>query len=289
MAKNLERFYALAEEIIAMPDVEPRSLTLPDRWMLSRLQEHIEATTKALEAFETRRAVQHAFFLLMNDLHRYMKRAERADSRAYVLKRVLEVWLRLLAPFTPHVCEELWHRMDLPGFVSIAEWPVVDERFVDKKAEFIEDYIARVVDDIAEIQRAIGAGKLSRICLYVAQDWKRRVYRMALERAAAGKLEVGELIKTAIRELEPKPPASDLASYVQLVVKELRAMPADRLKILGSVEIDELQVLREAADFIGKQFGVSEVNVFRADDPARYDPRGRSKLAVPMRPAIFVE
>ncbi len=289
MVKNLERFYALAEEIIALPDVEPKSLTLPDRWMLNRLQEHIEATTKALEAFETRRAVQHAFFLLMNDLHRYLKRAPQTDSRAYVLKRVLDVWLRLLAPFVPHVCEELWHKMGRSGFVSVAEWPAVDERFIDKEAEFIEDYIAQVVDDIAEILRVIGTERPSRICLYVAQDWKQRVYRMALERAMAGKLEVGDLIKTALKELEPKPPASELASYAQLVTKELRTTPSDRLRILSSVEIDELQVLREAADFIGKQFGASEVNVFRADDPARYDPRGRSKLAAPMRPAIFVE
>jgi len=31
------------------------------------------------------------------------------------------------------------------------------------------------------------------------------------------------------------------------------------------------------------------VQVFRADDAKRYDPQDRARLAVPLRPAIFVE
>ncbi len=65
-------------------------------------------------------------------------------------------------------------------------------------------------------------------------------------------------------------------------------MPDERLAELEEVELDEYGVLYEASGFLGKQFG-AQVKVFKADDQARYDPQDRAKLAVPLRPAIFVE
>jgi len=289
MVKNLERFHALAEEITALPKVERPSLTLPDRWMLSRLQEQVRAATEALEAFETRKAVQHIFFSLMQDLRWYMKRAKEDASRAYVLRQVLDSWVRLLAPFAPHTCEELWHRIGRTGFVSAADWPTVQEKLIDKTAEFAEDYLGRVVEDIGEVLGVIRVERPSRICLYVAQDWKWRAYRMALERVRGGKVEIGELIRTTTKELGLRLHAADLAEYIQRIVQELRAMSQEQLLTLAGAEIDELQVLADAAEFIRKQFGVGMVQVFRADNQARYDPRDRARLAAPLRPAIYVE
>jgi len=289
MVKNLERFYTLAEGILALSEVERPSLTQPDRWMLSRLQEHVRAATEALEAFETRKAVQHVFFSLMQDLRWYMKRAEGDGSRAYVLRQVLDVWVRLLAPFAPHACEELWHRMGKAGFVSAADWPMVQEKLVDKAAEFAEDYLGRVVEDIGEVLGVVRIERPSRVCLYVAQDWKWQAYRMAIEWVRGGKVEIGELIRAATKELGLRLYAVDLAKYVQRVVQELRAMSQEQLATLAATEIDELQVLADAAEFIRKQFGVGMVQVFKADDQARYDPQDRARLAVPLRPAIYVE
>jgi len=289
MVKNLERFYALAEGILALPEIERPSLTQPDRWMLSRLQEHVLAATEALEAFETRKAVQHVFFSLMQDLRWYMKRVKGDGSRAYVLRQVLDVWVRLLVPFAPHTCEELWHRMGKSGFVSSADWPTVHEKLIDKTAEFAEDYLGRVVEDIGEVLGVIRVERPTRICLYVAQDWKWQAYRVALERVRGGKVEIGELIRTATKELGLRLYAADLAKYMQHVVQELRAMSQEQLATIAAAEIDEQHVLADAAEFIRKQFGVEMVQVFKADDRARYDPQDRARLAVPLRPAIYVE
>jgi hypothetical protein len=66
-------------------------------------------------------------------------------------------------------------------------------------------------------------------------------------------------------------------------------MPEKDLQTLRSVEVDELHALMEAADFIREQLNAEEVNVFKADDKVRYDPQDRARLAVPLRPAIYVE
>jgi len=289
MMKNLERFYALAEGILVMPEVERPSLTLPDRWMRSRLQEHIRAATEALDSFETRKAVQHVFFSLMQDLRWYTKRVKEGGSKSYVLKQVLDAWVRLLAPFAPHTCEELWHRMGRNGFVFAADWPRVDDKMVDMMAEFSEDYLLRVIEDLGEVLSVVKLEKPNRICLYVAQDWKWQAYRMAIERVRGGKVDMGELIRTATKELGIRQYAAELAKFMQHIVQELRGMSQEQLATLATAEIDELQVLVDSAGFMIKQFGVKMVQVFKADEQARYDPQDRARLAVPLRPAIYVE
>lgn len=39
----------------------------------------------------------------------------------------LSVLTRLLCPFAPHICEEMWERIGGKGFCSVAEWPAYDE------------------------------------------------------------------------------------------------------------------------------------------------------------------
>lgn len=47
-----------------------------------------------------------------------------------------KVLLRLLCPFAPHLCEELWEKTGETGFCSLAKWPEYDEsKCVDKSIE----------------------------------------------------------------------------------------------------------------------------------------------------------
>lgn len=49
----------------------------------------------------------------------------RCDKR-----EVLEPLAVLIAPFAPHIAEELWHQMGHEGSVCDAQWPVCDERYL---------------------------------------------------------------------------------------------------------------------------------------------------------------
>ena len=102
-------------------------------------------------------------------------------------------------------------------------------------------------------------------------------------------MDIGKLLKTVEKELGLRIQKADLAKYLQRTVQELRKMPEQELETIASTAVDELQILKEAADFIRSEFGVSEVQVFRADDQMRYDPQNRAILSVPLRPAIYLE
>ena len=48
-------------------------------------------------------------------------------EKGSITKEQLLVFVRLLCPYAPHLCEEIWEQMGQSGFCSEAEWPVWDE------------------------------------------------------------------------------------------------------------------------------------------------------------------
>jgi len=53
-----------------------------------------------------------------------------------VLKEATEALVRLLSPFAPHMCEELWEALGHPGGIVAAGWPAFDEA-VAKASEIV--------------------------------------------------------------------------------------------------------------------------------------------------------
>jgi leucyl-tRNA synthetase len=59
-----------------------------------------------------------------------------ATTSGGLTKSQAERFTRLLAPFAPHMAEELWHKLDMPGLVSLAAWPRYDEALLrDEQVE----------------------------------------------------------------------------------------------------------------------------------------------------------
>jgi leucyl-tRNA synthetase len=50
-----------------------------------------------------------------------------ATSAGGLTKSQAERFARLLAPFAPHMAEELWHKLGMPGLISVAPWPRYDD------------------------------------------------------------------------------------------------------------------------------------------------------------------
>jgi leucyl-tRNA synthetase len=197
-------FAAKVEEIkgskLDLSNIEEVELTRTiDLWMISQLNEHIKKSTEALEVFQTRQALQDSLFLLKKDVDHYLYRVKHlldAQDPAiiYVLSTVLEAWIRLLAPFTPHTSEELWSTYGGEGFVSEAAWPVADETKVSPEIEKSEDLVENIIKDIAHIKQMVG-DEIEKVHIYLAPDWKWDLYKIADE---VGKPDIGQIMGRAI-------------------------------------------------------------------------------------------
>ncbi|PTX64812.1 leucyl-tRNA synthetase [Melghirimyces profundicolus] len=64
-----------------------------------------------------------AIMELVNGIHSYPKEADRGTLAEAIEKTVI-----LLAPFVPHITEELWHRLGREGSIHEQPWPRHDEK-----------------------------------------------------------------------------------------------------------------------------------------------------------------
>jgi leucyl-tRNA synthetase len=257
-----------------------------EKWLFSRLQQRIGEVTQNLEELKTRTALEIALFEVWNDFRWYIRRKGKTDVKA--VREALEVWLRLLAPFAPYVCEELWSATGKKNFISLAEWPRLNEAKVDVLAEERENLLIDLVEDTLNVLKATKI-KPSRISYYTAAGWKWRVYRRVMEKAVTGEVKVNEVMKELAKDSTLRENMKAVASFVPKVLKALSKLPSERKKRLASFEIsNEKEFIESALDFLEERFN-AKAAVYGEEDKARYDPKQRAALAIPGQPAIYIE
>ena len=91
----------------------------PSAEAMKSLHKLIKKVTFDIEHFSYNTSVS-AFMICVNELN-----AMKCTSR-----QVYHDLVVVLAPFAPHICEELWHAMGEEGTVCDARWPQYDEKYL---------------------------------------------------------------------------------------------------------------------------------------------------------------
>ncbi|WP_302984085.1 leucine--tRNA ligase [uncultured Muribaculum sp.] len=91
----------------------------PTRESLKSLHKLIKKVTADIEAFSYNTSVA-AFMICVNELGQ-----QKCRNRA-----ILEQLIVILAPFAPHISEELWHTLGHNTTVCDAQWPLYDEKYL---------------------------------------------------------------------------------------------------------------------------------------------------------------
>jgi valyl-tRNA synthetase len=138
--------------------------SLPERWILSRLNSTIDSVTKSITNYDIDEACRAIYEFFWNDycdwfleLSKASLRSEDAETKAraqFVLHHVLESSLRLLHPLMPFITEEIWQA--LPGAgetIMYAQYPTVDSSLVNSLAERA---MGAVIESIRAIRNARG-------------------------------------------------------------------------------------------------------------------------------------
>jgi valyl-tRNA synthetase len=146
---NIGRFILaqLPPNVLPVRDLPPGTLTLADRWILSRLQATVREATSDLEQFRLDDAARTCFDFAWGHLADWYVEAVKlrlqagdadAATAQSVLAECFDTVLRLLHPVVPFITEELWQK--LPGRVpddllALAAWPIPDGRWDDASAD----------------------------------------------------------------------------------------------------------------------------------------------------------
>jgi leucyl-tRNA synthetase len=260
--------------------------TVLERWLQSKLQRRIKEVTASLDELKTRTALQVALFETWNDLRWYIQR--KGDTEAKELAEAVKAWIKMLAPFAPFICEELWSKTDGAGFISVAQWPMCNEAKIDIAAEEQENLVIDVIEDTSNILKAMKITP-NRICYYTTAPWKRQVYLEILSRSLAGDVKINELMKHFAIDKDLKSHMKDIAGVVPRIIKALTKLSGERkANMLNIKGLDEKAILDGAVGFLKERFK-AEVSVYSETDEKRHDPKSRAAMSMPNQPAIYIE
>ena len=145
----LNRVYRLVDELkdIAKSEATLGELTKEDKAMRFTINATLKKVTEDLnEKFGFNTAIS-ALMELINEMYKYKELETRNDA---VIKEGIETIVTIIAPFAPHIGEELWAMIGKSGSIFDIAWPKYDE------AALVKDEVEVVVQINGKVR-----GKLS--------------------------------------------------------------------------------------------------------------------------------
>ena len=118
--KGCKRFL---ERVAGLTDIMTDASADPD--MEVKFHKAIKKVTADIEAMKFNTAIA-CLMTLINDIY----------TAGSISRDDLVIFIKLLCPFAPHLCEEMWESVGGEGFLSLSKWPEYDEtKTVESKVE----------------------------------------------------------------------------------------------------------------------------------------------------------
>lgn len=286
--ERLERIYDMC---VQFTKKDSAKLELEDRWILSKLQHVVENTTNAMDKLRVREALHNIIYSMDQDIQWYLKRAtakERSnDSISGVVRQVLDARVRMLAPFAPFVSEEMWEALGNDRSVMLASWPKFDETKVNFVADESETLIINLLADAHNITK-VTKMKPKKVFIYTATSWKWNAYMKVLSMVMQGKTNFGEIMKQLVGDTSTSK-VKETPEIVKHMIDDILSDPLNSRQRKAKLDfIDEVQIFEDARSFLRKELAAN-IAIYREDDSSKVDPKNKSKVARPYKPALYME
>ncbi|KRG13325.1 valine--tRNA ligase [Virgibacillus soli] len=158
--------------------------SVADKWILTRLNDTIDAVTKLAEKYEfgeVGRALYNFiwddfcdWYIEMAKLPLYGEDETAKKMTRSVLAHVLDQTLRLLHPFMPFITEEIWQHLPHKGeSITVSQWPTVDTRYTDHEAANEMKLLMDIIRSVRNIRAEVNTPMSKQIKLLLkAKDEK---------------------------------------------------------------------------------------------------------------------
>jgi valyl-tRNA synthetase len=269
---NAVRFALLNGARVPSGALDPAALSVPDRWILSRLSAVIAEVDRQFEDFEFGKICDSLYHFAWDEVFDwYLELAKvpltsddqaAADTTRQVLGFVLDQLLRLLHPVMPFVTEELWIALTGEESVMVSSWPAFS--FTDQTAEAEISSVMRLVTEIRRFRSDQGLRPSQRVAARLA--------------GIEGTPLAGD--EGRIRSLlRLNPPGADFTASASIEVEGITA----ELDVAGVIDVaaerrrmeKDLAAARAEAEQAARKLGNAE---FTAKAPAAVVAKTRQRL-----------
>ncbi len=180
-------------------------LSLPDRWIISRLQKVEKEVVGAIENYRFDLASQAIYEFIWNEycdwyleLSKPILWGEDIDPLLKIgtrrtLIRVLEATLRMAHPFMPFITEEIWQQVkSLVGVegetIMLQPYPLANENLIDKEATINVEWLKNAVVGIRNIRGEMNISPAKMLTIYLRNGTKEDKRRLDQNKAYLVKL-----------------------------------------------------------------------------------------------------
>ena len=125
-----------------------------DKRILNKIHRTIKAVSDDIENYLYNKAIVSLYGFVD-----YLSKLEKIPKEAF------ETLLLLIAPFTPHLSEELWEKLGNKPFISLQKWPKFDSKKVSDEIEKEEQLVESTVSDVRNILKLV-KGEPKKLYLY---------------------------------------------------------------------------------------------------------------------------
>ncbi|MEM0215229.1 MAG: valine--tRNA ligase [Archaeoglobaceae archaeon] len=138
-------------------------LRIADKWIISKLNRLIAFVRENMDKYrfdEALKAIRSFVWYELADNYIELVKGrlysgEESDPAKFTLKYVLDRILRLLAPITPFITEEIWSRFS-KGSVHLQNYPSVEWQMIDEEAEKAGEEMKEIISAIRKLKHDKG-------------------------------------------------------------------------------------------------------------------------------------
>ncbi len=244
-----------------------------DTYLASRINKITKDATANFEQMKFRSAINFALFDAINDIKWYQRRTgEAKNASKAALRDCIEKITKMIAPLTPHAAEELWSLLGNKKSIFLSGWPEFDEIKSSEEAESAELILRQTITDVEEIQKIAKMQRPKKAKIFVAENWKFRVYSKVMR--CKGK-ELNEITKEIMSSGEFE---QATIAYIQSLYKKISELKPVLPRAM------QLNILKEAKSFLEGELGL-EIEIIDSEKSSL----PKAKQASPQKFGILLE
>ncbi len=249
---TLRNAYAFFEMYANADHIDPREYTIPiekrekiDRWLISKLHKLIKNVNDAYQEYDLNKVAKLIIPFLNDDLSNWYIRSNRrrfwdselTESKKSVYLTTYEVLLalvKLCAPMTPFITEEIYQKLTGKTSVHLEDYPQVEEKYIDLAIEEQMDLVRDVC--------SLGRFAREEVNIKVRQPIK------SLILPKEDKKIIGEFLPVIQEELNVKEVIfkEDMSEYLEYVVKP-------NFKVLGKTLGPKMKIFTQLLSTLSKE------------------------------------